>query len=339
MKAMVIKEAWGPQNLVAEERADPEPGFGEMVIAMKAVSINPRDLIMSNGGYGRMGGTLPLVPLCDGAGTVAALGSGVEGFAVGDLVVPNYSRTWMHGTTNTAHQAGAHGGPLDGTAQELFLIPAKAVAKAPAHMNAEEAATLPCAAVTAWNAIVVEGKVKAGDLVLLQGTGGVSLFALQFAKMHGAKVIITSSSDAKLEKAKALGADHLINYRSEPDWHKVAREISGAEGVDHVIEVGGAGTLEKSISAVRPGGLISLIGVLSGAGADISLGRVVTRHIRLQGVTLGSKVLLDDMCQAMELHGTVPVIDPQRYGLEELGAALSSLPAGKHFGKIVCNVA
>ncbi len=338
MKAMVIKDAWGPENLRAEERADPEPGPGELVIAMKAVSINPRDLIMSNGGYGRMGGSLPLVPLCDGAGTVAAVGAGVGGFAEGDLVVPNYSRTWMHGTTNAAHQAGAHGGPLDGTAQELFLVPAKAVAKAPAHMDAEQAATLPCAAVTAWNAIVVEGKVKAGDLVLLQGTGGVSLFALQFAKMHGAKVIITSSSDAKLEKAGALGADHMINYRSEPDWHKTAREISGAEGVDHVIEVGGAGTLEKSISAVRPGGLISLIGVLSGAGADIGLGRVVTRHVRMQGVTLGGKRLLDDMCQAMELHGTLPVIDDGRYGLEELGAALNSLPAGKHFGKIVCTV-
>ena len=338
MKAMVIKEDWGPENLVSEERADPVPGPGEMVIAMKAVSINPRDLIMSKGGYGRMGGSLPLVPLCDGAGTVAALGPDVEGFAEGDLVVPNYSRTWMHGTTSGTHQAGAHGGPLDGTAQELFLIPARAVAKAPAHMSAEQAATLPCAAVTAWNAIVAEGKVKAGDLILLQGTGGVSLFALQFAKMHGAQVIITSSSDAKLEKAKALGADHLINYRAEPDWHKAAREISGAEGVDHVIEVGGAGTLDKSISAVRPGGLISLIGVLSGAGADVSLGRVVTRHVRLQGVTLGSKKLLDDMCHAMALHKTAPVIDPKRYTLDELGTALRSLPEGKHFGKIVCDV-
>ncbi len=338
MKAMVIKDAWGPDNLVAEDRPDPTPGVGEIVIAMKVVSINPRDLIMSNGGYGRMGGTLPLVPLCDGAGTVAALGDGVEGLAEGDLVIPNYSRTWLHGTTNAAHQAGAHGGPLDGTAQELFLVPARAVTKAPAHMDAAQAATLPCAAVTAWNAIVEEGRVKPGDLILLQGTGGVSLFALQFAKMHGAEVIVTSSSDAKLEQVKAMGADHLINYRSEPDWHKLARGISGADGVDHVVEVGGAGTLEKSISAVRPGGLISLIGVLSGAGADVSLGRVVTRHVRLQGVTLGSKKLLDDMCDAMEQHGTVPVIDHQEYELDELGAALSSLPAGKHFGKIVCKV-
>ena len=339
MKAMVIRNAWGLENLKAEERAEPQPGPGELVIAMKVVSINPRDLIMSNGGYGRMGGSLPLVPLCDGAGTVAALGDGVTGFNVGDLVVPHYSRTWMHGTTSAAHQAGAHGGPLDGTAQELFLVPAKAVTMAPAHMNAAQAATLPCAAVTAWNAIVTEGQVKSGDLILLQGTGGVSLFALQFAKMHGAQVIITSSSDEKLEKAKSLGADHLINYRATPDWHKTAREISGAEGVDHVIEVGGAGTLENSISAVRPGGLISLIGVLSGAGADVSLGRVVTRHVRLQGVTLGSKQLLDQMCRALEQHEVSPVIDAKRYEIGELGAALSSLPDGKHFGKIVCEIA
>ncbi|MCP5081769.1 MAG: NAD(P)-dependent alcohol dehydrogenase [Alphaproteobacteria bacterium] len=338
MKAMVIKDAWGPENLKPEERADPTPAPGELVIAMKAISINPRDLIMSQGGYGRMGGSLPLVPLCDGAGIVAALGEGVDGFAEGDLVVPPYSRTWMHGSTSVANQAGAHGGPLDGTAQEQFLVPAKAVVRAPAHMSAAQAATLPCAAVTAWNAIVGEGKVKAGDLILLQGTGGVSLFALQFTKMHGADVIITSSSDEKLEKAKSLGADHLINYKTEPDWHKSAREISGAEGVDHIIEVGGAGTVDKSISAVRPGGLISLIGVLSGAGADVNLGRVVTRHVRMQGVTLGSKLLLEDMCRAMEHHETMPVIDDRRFEFEGLGSALQSLPEGRHFGKIVCEM-
>ncbi len=335
MRAMVVKDDWGPSNIKLEDRPDPKPGPGELVIAIEAVSINPRDLIMSQGGYGRMGGSLPLVPLCDGAGTVAALGEGVSGFAPGDLVVPNYSRTWMHGSTNTAHQAGAHGGPLDGTAQELFLIPAKAVVKAPSHMDAAQAATLPCAAVTAWNAIVGGGQVKAGDTILLQGTGGVSLFALQFAKMHGAEVIITSSSDEKLEKAKALGADHLINYKSQPDWHKSAKDVSGAEGVDHVVEVGGAGTLDKSIAAVRPGGLISMIGVLSGAGADVNLGRVVTRHVRMQGVTLGSKKLLQDMCRAMELHGTAPVIERERFALDGLGEALQSLTAGKHFGKIV----
>lgn len=338
MKAMVIRDEWGPDNIKAEARPDPEPGPGELVIAMKAISINPRDLIMSQGGYGRMGGALPLVPLCDGAGTVAALGEGVTGFAEGDLVVPHYSRTWMHGTTSAMHQAGAHGGPLDGTAQEMFLVPSAAVVRAPRHMDAAQAATLPCAAVTAWNAIVDTGRTKAGDLVLLQGTGGVSLFALQFAKMHGAEVIITSSSDEKLEKARALGADHLINYKDQPDWHKEARTLAAGEGVDHVIEVGGADTLDKSIAAVRPGGLISMIGVLSGGGAEVNLGRVVTRHVRLQGVTLGSKQLFSDMCRAMELHRTVPVIDQARFALDDLGDALQSLTAGRHFGKIVGDV-
>ncbi len=338
MKAMVIRDEWGPENIKPEDRPDPDPGPGEVVVAIKAVSINPRDHIMSMGGYGRMGGSLPIVPLCDGAGTISAIGDGVAGFSEGDLVVPHFSRTWMHGTTNAATQVGSHGGPLDGTAQELFCVPAHAITKAPAHMTATEAATLPCAAVTAWNAIVGEGRVMSGDLILLQGTGGVSLFALQFAKIHGAEVIITSSSNEKLEKAKALGADHCINYIETPDWHKPARAISGAEGVDHVVEVGGAGTLDKSIAAVRPGGMISMIGVLSGVGADVNLGRVVTRHVRMQGVTLGCKTMLDDMCRAMELAETRPVIDPAQFELENLGAALSALPEGRHFGKVICEL-
>ncbi|MEM7427122.1 MAG: NAD(P)-dependent alcohol dehydrogenase [Pseudomonadota bacterium] len=335
MKAMAIRDEWGPENIKAEDRPDPEPGPGEIVMKMEAVSINPRDLIMSQGGYGRMGGTLPLVPLCDGAGTVAAMGAGVEGLSEGDLVVPHFSRTWMHGQTNAAHQVGAHGGPLDGTAQELFSVPARAVVRAPAHMDAAQAATLPCAAVTAWNAVVGQGAVKSGNLILLQGTGGVSLFALQFAKMHGAEVIITSSSDEKLEKAKSLGADHVINYRETPDWHKPARAISGGEGVDHVVEVGGGGTLDNAIACTRPGGTISLIGVLSGGMANVNLGRVVTRNVRLQGVTLGSHALLRDMCRAMEQHGTAPAIEERRFHIDELGASLSALPDGKHFGKVI----
>lgn len=338
MKVMVIEEAWGPENVKPAERPDPVPGPGELVIAIKAVSINPRDLIMSKGGYGRKGGALPLIPLCDGAGEVAALGEGVKGFALGDLVYPIYSRHWLHGTASAATFTGAHGGPLDGTAQELMLVPAEAVLKAPKHMSAAEAATLPCAAVTAWNAIVEQGRIKAGERVLLQGTGAVSLFALQFAKMHGAEAILTSSSDDKLARAKQLGADHAINYRSDPDWHKRAFEITGGAGVDHVVEVGGAGTLEKSIAAVRPSGAISLIGVLAGVAGEINLGRVVTQNIRLQGVTVGSKEMAERMNRAMELHCTCPVIDDAPFAFEELGAALASLPEGRHFGKRVCEL-
>lgn len=338
MKAMVLDGDWGTENIKLRERPDPEPGPGELVIAIKAVSINPRDRIMCLGGYGRMGGSLPLVPLCDGAGEVVALGEGVAAFAEGDLVIPAFSRTWLQGTSSPTSHLGGHGGPLDGTAREKMLIPADAVVKAPAHMTAEEAATLPCAAVTAWNAIAEQGRVRASDTVLLQGTGGVSLFALQFARMHGAQVIVTSSSDEKLERVRALGADHLINYRSDPDWHKTARDITGGRGVDHVVEVGGAGTLEKSIGAIRPSGTISLIGVLGGAAGEISLGRVVTQNVRLQGITVGSCEMLARMARAMEAHGTRPVIDEHRFALEDLGAALDALPEGRHFGKVVCRL-
>ena len=338
MKVMLLDGDWGTSNLKPADRPAPEPAPGELVIAIKAVSINPRDRIMCQGGYGRMGGSLPLVPLCDGAGEVTALGEGVTSYEPGELVVPAFSRTWLAGTVGPYTHLGGHGGPLDGTAQEFMAVPASAVVRAPAHMSAAQAATLPCAAVTAWNAISEQGNVRAGDVVLLQGTGGVSLFALQFAKMQGAEVIVTSSSNEKLERASAMGADHTINYREDPDWHKTARIITGGRGVDHVVEVGGAGTLEKSIGAVRPSGSISVIGVLSGLSGELNLGRIVTSNIRLQGVTVGSREMLKRMARAMELHGTEPAIDDERFELENLGAALDALPEGRHFGKVVCEL-
>ena len=338
MKVMQIAGAWGPENIRPAERPDPVPGPGEVVVCMRAVSINPRDLIMSRGGYGRRGGNLPLVPLCDGAGEIAAVGAGVSRVAVGDLVCPTYSRTWLHGTYGPDSSKGAHGGPLDGTAQELMLIPAEAVVKAPRHLSAAEAATLPCAAVTAWSALVEQGNVRAGEVVLLQGTGGVSLFALQFAKLHGAELILTSSSDDKLARAEALGADHLINYRTEPDWHERARALTGGRGVDHVVEVGGAATLERSIAALRPSGTISLIGVLGGNAPTLPLGRVVTRNLRLQGVTVGSRDTFEAMVRAIEVAGIRPALDERRFALEELGQALARLPEGRHFGKVVGEV-
>jgi NADPH:quinone reductase-like Zn-dependent oxidoreductase len=335
MKVMQIEGAWGPEHIRPAERPDPVPGPGEVVIRMRAVAINPRDLIMSRGGYGRRGGNLPLVPLCDGAGEVAALGAGVSRVAVGDLVCPTYSRSWLHGSYGPESSKGAHGGPFDGTLQELMLIPAEAVVKAPRHLSAAEAATLPCAAVTAWNALVEQGGIRAGEVVLLQGTGGVSLFALQFAKLHGACVILTSSSDDKLARAGALGADHLINYRTEPDWHERARAITGGRGVDHVVEIGGGATLERSIAALRPSGTISLIGVLGGNAPVLPLGRVVTRNLRLQGVTVGSRDTFEAMVRAIEAGGLRPVLDQRRFAFEEVGEALLALPEGRHFGKIV----
>jgi NADPH:quinone reductase-like Zn-dependent oxidoreductase len=335
MKVMQIEGTWGPENIRAASRPDPVPAPSEVVIRMRAVSINPRDLIMSQGGYGRRGGSLPLVPLCDGAGEVAAVGESVSRVAVGDLVCPTYSRSWLCGPYGTDSSAGAHGGPIDGTAQELMLLPAEAVVKAPRHLSAAEAATLPCAAVTAWSALVEQGGIRAGQTVLLQGTGGVSLFALQFAKLHGAEVILTSSSDDKLARAKALGADHLINYRTKPDWHERARAITGRRGVDHIVEIGGAATLERSLAAIGPSGTISLIGVLGGNAPQLQLGRVVTRNIRLQGVTVGSRATFEAMVRAIEVAGIRPVLDERRFAFEEVGRALAALPAGRHFGKVV----
>lgn len=337
MRVMQIDGDWGTANIKPAERPDPEAGAGEVVIRMRAISINPRDLVMANGGYGRHA-TLPLVPLCDGAGEIVGVGDGVDEFKTGDLVCPAYSRTWLKGTFSREAQKGVHGGALDGTAQELMLIPANAVVRAPEHLSPAQAATLPCAAVTAWNAIVEQGRTMAGDIVLLQGTGGVSLFALQFAKMHGAEVIITSSSDEKLVRASAMGADHLINYVSHPDWHKRAREVAGGRGIDHIVEVGGAGTLQQSIRAVEASGTISVIGVLGGVSAEMNLGRVVTRNIRLQGVTVGSREMFESMVRAMELHKTEPAIDKSTFAFGDLGSALASLPQGKHFGKIVCEL-
>lgn len=338
MKAMRIEGDWGLGNLKRVDLPEPTIGPNDVLIRMEAVSINPRDRILVEGGYGRMAGPLPLIPLCDGAGRIIETGTNVEHVTAGDLACPTYSRTWLFGTAGADTHLGSHGGAIDGTATELMALPAEAVVKAPAHMDPAEAATLPCAAVTAWNAIVETGGAKAGDSVLLQGTGGVSLFALAFAKMQGANTILISSSDEKLELAKSQGADHLINYRSEPDWHKHARDITDGKGVDHIVDIGGADTLDKSIAAVRPSGMISLIGVLGGAATSLQLGRVVTRHVRLQGITVGSRAMFERMVQAMTLHGTKPVIDANRFALEDLAEALDRLPAGRHIGKIAGSV-
>ncbi|MCR9221645.1 MAG: NAD(P)-dependent alcohol dehydrogenase [Alphaproteobacteria bacterium] len=337
MKAMRLEENFGLENIRRVDLPEPEPGPGEALIEIQAVAINPRDRIMMLGGYGRMGGRPPLVPLCDGAGRVAALGPGVEGVAVGDFVCPAYSTTWSHGPPDAEAHRGAHGGPLDGTMRARMTVPARAVLKAPPHLTPAEAASLPCAGVTAWSAVVEQAQVKPGQTVLLQGTGAVSLFALQFAKLAGARTILISSSDEKLERARPLGADHVINYRTDPDWHKTAREITEGVGLDHVVDLGGAETLEKSISAVRSSGSVSLIGVLGGASPALNLGKVVTRNIRLQGVTVGGRDMAARMMAAIAAAGLRPPLHAERFAFEALPQALAALPEGRHFGKVVCD--
>jgi NADPH:quinone reductase-like Zn-dependent oxidoreductase len=332
MKVMQIQDSWSPDSIKRAERPVPEPGAGEVLLRMEAASLNYRDYVMAHGGYGRRGGKLPLVPCSDGAGRVIATGPGVSRVAVGDLVCPIFSQTWWSGPFREAHWPGTLGGPRDGVMREYMALGEEGVVRAPRHLDAVQAAALPCAGVTAWNAVVAQGRVKAGDVVLVQGTGGVSLFALLFAKMHGARVIATSSSDAKLERVRAMGADHVVNYRSNPDWHKVAREVTDGMGVDLVVEV--AGTVDASVRAVRTSGTLALIGVLAGATAQLSLGAVVTQNICLQGVTVGSRDLFDAMVRAMELHGTEPPIDARRFAFEEVGEAIKALARGEHFGKV-----
>jgi len=333
MKAFQIQDDWSIDHLQRVERAEPVPKPGEVLIRLRAASLNFRDLFVLKRGYGASTGTLPLVPVSDGVGEVVALGEGVTRVALGDRVSPMFFPDWTGGEPRAALLARILGGPLDGTMTELMAIDARSVSRVPAHLSDAEAATLPCAALTAWRALVTEGRVKAGDKVLVQGTGGVSLFALQFAKLLGAHVTVTSSSDAKLERAKAMGADALINYRRTPEWGVAAKELAGGEGVDHIVEVGGEQTLGQSLRAVRVGGTLSLIGVLSGGKMDVRLGPIVTRAVRMQGVTVGSREDFEAMARAIDQHRVRPVVD-KVFPFDDLRAAFDHLASGTQFGKI-----
>jgi len=333
MKVFQVEGDWSRDNVRLGERPDPEPGSGQVRLRMTASALNYRDLLVPQKGYGSRMQDLPLILLCDGVGVVDAVGEGVSGVSVGERMCPLFFQTWLNGgEPDEERLALSLGIETDGTMANYMVLDAAGAYPAPAHLTDEEAATLPCAAVTAWRALVTEGRVKAGDTVLVQGTGGVSLFALQFAKMQGCHVIATSSSNEKLEQARGLGADETINYREIPDWGKRAREIVGG-GVDHIVEVGGQGTLPQSLRAVRTGGTISMIGVLSGGVMDARLGMVVTRHVRMQGITVGSRDDFAAMARAIEENGMRPVID-RTFAFEELLEAMDYLASGQHFGKI-----
>ena len=338
MKAMVLKTATGLDALALEELPAPEPGPGEVLVRLRAASLNFRDSLIFKGGYRKQQKAENLIPLSDGAGEVAALGPGATGWRVGDRVIANFCPDWIGGEPDRDTIASAPGKSVDGMLAELRAFPAHALVKTPEHLSDVEAASLPCAGLTAWSAIVTLGRVEPGELVLTQGTGGVSLFALQFAKLVGAEVIVTSSSDDKLARAKELGADHLINYVTNPDWGRAALDISNGRGVDHVIEVGGTQTLKQSLMAVRPGGTVSMIGVLSGATfGDILLPFVVSRQVRLQGVTVGSRQGMEAMCRAMAVHGIKPIIDSV-FPMAETAAAAAHLDSGRHFGKVCIEI-
>jgi NADPH:quinone reductase-like Zn-dependent oxidoreductase len=333
MRVYQVENEWTMDNLRVAERPVPSPKDGQVRIRMLAAALNYRDLLVPKRGYGRRMQELPLIMLSDGVGVVDAVGAGVTRVRVGERVCPMFYQSWLSGDPSNERFRYSLGCEMDGTMAQYLVLPAEGVSAAPDHLDDVEAATLPTAAVTAWRSLVTEGKVKPGETVLVQGTGGVSLFALQFAKMLGAYVIVTSSSDQKLEKVRAMGADATINYRDNPQWGKLARDIVGGEGVDHVVEVGGAGTLEQSLRAVRTGGALSMIGVLAGSDPTIPLGQIVTRHIRLQGITVGNRDDFEAMAAAISLSKVHPVID-RVFDFGELRNALDYMATGQHFGKI-----
>ena len=333
MKVFQLQDNWSIENLTLTERPQPEPGPGQVLLKMKAASLNYRDLVVPQRGYGKLTGTLPLIPISDGVGEVIAIGEGIGRVAVGDRVCPLMIQSWISGPPTMERLTSTLGGPLDGVMTEYMVLNEQGVVKTSEHLSDEEAAALPCAALTAWSAIVTDGQVKAGDRVLVQGTGGVSLFALQFAKLLGAHVIVTSSSDDKLQRAVNLGADEGLNYVSTPEWGKEVRRMAGADGVDLIVEVGGQKTLPQSLRAIRAGGTINLIGVLSGLNMDVSLGLIVIRKVRLQGITVGNRDGMEAMMRAISQHAIKPVID-RTFTFEELREALDYLARGLHFGKV-----
>ena len=333
MKAYEIGTSGEIDALKIVERPTPTPGHGQVLVRMRATSLNYRDLIIAKGGLGKR--ERSLIPLSDGAGEVVEVGPGVTRVRVGDRVAPIFTQTWLGGDIGR-NLPTALGGEIDGVLAEYVVLNQDGLVHFPDHLSFEEAATLPCAAVTAWNALITVGQLKAGDTVLVMGTGGVSIFALQFARITGARVIATSSSDAKLARLREMGATDVINYRTTPEWGKRAFEVT-AHGVDHVVEVGGAGTLANSFEAVRPGGRISLIGLLTGFGGEFNPLVVLFKSVCFQGIRVGSREMFEAMNRAIAAAQLRPVID-RTFPFAEAPQAYRHLESGAHFGKVCIRI-
>jgi len=335
MHAYRIHEFGGPETLKRDDLPTPAPGPGEVLIKVKAVSLNYRDLLISKGHYNPKL-PLPRIPLSDGAGEVTATGPGATRFKPGDRVAACFMPAWTAGPIDDSKARSAMGGEIDGTLAEEIVMPEEGVVSIPEHLSFEEAATLPCAAVTAWHALVDSGGIKPGDTVLTLGTGGVSIFALQFAKMAGARVISTSSHDEKVARLREMGASVVINYKTTPEWDRQVLALTQGRGVDHVVEVGGAGTLPRSFRAVRRGGHIALIGVLSGLG-DVNPMPILMKGIRVQGIFVGSRTMFEAMNRAITVSQLHPVID-RVFDFQDAIGAFKHLESGSHFGKVVVRV-
>ncbi len=335
MKAYEINE-FGIENLTSVEGEKPEPKETEVLVKFHAASLNYRDLMMVKGFYNPKLKT-PLVPFSDGAGEVVAVGEKVTKWKIADRVCPIFMQGWIDGAIDYRKARTALGGDADGCLREFGAFDENGLVRFPDHLSYEEAATLPCAAVTAYNALFCSGSLKSDDSVLLQGTGGVSIFALQFASILGCRTIITSSSDGKLQRAKELGADDIINYKRVEDWDKAVLDLTEKRGVDHVVEVGGAGTMQRSVNAVKMGGDVSVIGVLAGKG-EFNPTSLLMKAVKLQGIFVGSRQMFEDMnrliCQYTHLK---PVID-KTFAFDEVQDALKYMESGSHFGKIVVKI-
>ena len=334
IKTLYIPAGGGFDHVTVATSQAVEPGPGEITVRLRASSLNYHD-------YGVVSGAMATkerrIPMSDGAGEVAAVGEGVSEFAVGDHVVSTFFPDWLDGEPQAEGFGRVPGDGIDGYAREQVTAPATAFTRSPRGWSHAEAATLTTAGLTAWRALFEHGALQPGQDVLVQGTGGVSIFALQFAKLAGARVIATSSSDAKLERLRELGADEVINYRKDPEWGMTVRGLTGGRGVDHVIEVGGPETLVQSMLATRVGGHIAVIGVLTGMDSRLPLGLALARHLRLQAFVVGSRRQQQDMVRALEASTMRPVID-RHFALDDLVAAFRHQESGKHFGKIVLDI-
>ncbi|MGJ4944918.1 zinc-dependent alcohol dehydrogenase family protein [Bradyrhizobium sp. HKCCYLS1011] len=333
MKAYHLHGDAGVGSLVRADVTKPEPAKGEVRIRIEAASLNYRDLLtLDSAGQGHLNGR---VPLSDGAGVVDAVGSDVTQWHVGDRVAASFFRDWISGSFKSGYVASAHGGrTLDGLLTEYIVLPATALVTVPEHLSVMEAATLPCAAVTAWHGLVTRGGLRKGDTLLVQGTGGVALFGLQFAVALGARVVVISSSNAKLDRAKALGASILINYRDTPDWDVAVMKATDGQGASHILELGGPATYDRSIRSVASGGKIVQIGVLTGFGPKPDLARLQWENADIIGVAVGSVEHFAAMNRFLAEHAIHPIVD-SIYGFDDVPEAYTHLRAGSHFGKVV----